>query len=335
MIYLVYGNQYPILKKSVKKLVTKCFNGEIDEFSYVKLNAKETLVQDIVSECEFIPLGSEKKVVLVYNPYFLLTTKEKCSIEANQDYSLFEKFIESLLNDEESICDLIFMVESTSINKKSKIYKLLDSSNNGKIIFEEGLSKESLLINGIAYFNKKGATITQSALNILLERIGDDISSFIQEAEKLVLYTKNIKEEDVRVMVHTPLEQNTFLILDNLINNKIAEAIKIFRDLVVLKEEPIKLINQISSQFRIYPQVSYLLYEKNMDQKEIADELSIHPYRVKLATSVVSKIKYMELLNILDYLHVLDMKIKKSEVDPNIAFELFLLNFNDIKRGNY
>ena len=74
MIYLVYGDQYPLLKKRVQRMVKSILGDEIDEFSYVRLSAKENLVQDIVYECSLLPfLG--KKVVRIDDPYFLTSVK--------------------------------------------------------------------------------------------------------------------------------------------------------------------------------------------------------------------------------------------------------------------
>ena len=89
MIYLVYGDQYPLLSKRVKRMVKSILQDEIDEFSYVRINAKETLVQDIIYECSLLPfLG--KKVVRIDDPYFLTSLKEKVSIEKEQDYDSFK-----------------------------------------------------------------------------------------------------------------------------------------------------------------------------------------------------------------------------------------------------
>ena len=332
MIYLVYGEQYPIIKKRVNKLVNQCFNGEIDDFSYVKINGREVTVQDIVKECEFIPLGSDKKVVYVYNAYFFGSIKEKVTIENEQDYLRLEKFLNSYFASSSNMVDVIFSLENKSINKKSNIYKLLEKEEKqATILFEEGLTKETLSQNGIAYFQKKGVKISQEALDLLLTKIGDDCSTFIQEAEKLCLYKKEIDVNDVHIMVPTPLEQNTFLMIEHLFNSKINEAIKIYRDLLILKEEPVKLINLFASQVTTYSQICYLYKIKKMSQEEIASSLNIHPYRVKLICRNFVRLTYDNLLNVIDYLQKLDNDIKSMKVDPYIGFELFLINFDDIK----
>lgn len=324
MIYLVYGEQYPLVKKRAQRIIKSVLNDEIDDFSYVRMNGKEDLVQDIVYECNLIPLGG-KKVVRIDEPYFLTSIKEKVSIDKEQDFKTLSDYI---LNDNsEEVC-LLFVCETGSLNKKSEVYKAIEK--NGQIIFEEGLSIDSLRLTGVKYFEKKGSHISSEALELLLERVGDDVSKFILEADKLSLYSKDITPDDVFKMVPLPLEQNAFNICENLINNKISHAIKIYRDLITLKEEPVRLLYLFASQFRFYCQVAYLYKIEKKSQENIATTLKVHPYRVKLACRILVNISYDKLIYVMDYLFDLDAKIKNMEIDPYIGLELFLVNFNEI-----
>ncbi len=329
MIYLVYGDQYPLLSKRVKRLVKSILGEEIDEFSYVRLSAKEVLMQDIIYECSLLPFMG-KKVVRIDEPYFLTAVKEKISIDKEQDYESFKKFI--LGTSSEDIVDVIIVLETSSINKKSDIYKAIEK--NGKIIFEEGLTIEALHQTGIQYFARKGCTISHEALNLLLERVGENVSLFIQEADKLCLYSKSINEDDVFKMVAIPLEQNAFNICEYLLSNKIGDALKVFRDLLTLKEEPVRLLNLFASQFRTFSQVSYLYQIEKLPQEDVASKLKMHPYRVKMLCRSLVKIKYQEILNIIDELFKMDTNIKEMAIDPITCLELFMINFNDIKLGN-
>ena len=329
MIYLVYGEQYPLLSKRVKRLVKSILGDEIDEFSYVRMSCKEVLMQDIIYECSLLPFMG-KKVVRIDEPYFLTSVKERVSIDKEQDYDSFKKFI--LSTSSEDIVDVIIVLETSSINKKSEIYKAIEK--NGKIIFEEGLNIEALHQTGIQYFQRKGCTISIEALNLLLERVGENVSLFIQEADKLCLYSKSINEDDVFKMVAIPLEQNAFNICEYLISNKITDALKVFRDLLTLKEEPVRLLNLFASQFRTFAQVSYLYQIEKLPQDEIASKLKMHPYRIKMLCRSLVKIKYKEILNIIDELFNMDTKIKEMAIDSVTALELFMINFNDIKVGN-
>lgn len=324
MIYLVYGEQFPLVSKRVKKIINSILVDGIDDFNYVRFDAKEMTVQDLVYECSLLPFG-DHKVVRVDNPYFLGSIREKISIEKDQKYSVLENYI----NQPNEFVDVIFVLESKTVNKKNDIYKLIEKK--GKIFFEEGLSLETLNQTAKIYFQKKGVNISDEAINLLLERTGDNVSRFIQEADKLSLYGKEINVDDVHIMVPVPLEQNAFNICEFLITNQINKAIKVYRDLLVLKEEPVRLIALLASQFRLYTQISYLYTIEKNNQDDVASQLKIHPYRVKLMCRNLVRISYFQLLLVMEKLYQLDYKIKSMEVDPVIGLELFLVNFNSVR----
>ena len=327
MVILIYGKQYPLINKRCKKVVSSILGDEIDDFSYVKINGKETLVQDIVYECSLLPLGG-KKVVQVDYPYFLAPTKEKTEIEKNQDYKSLVEFIN---NDNNEEVTLLFIIEEDKLNEKNEVVKAI--KNKAKVFYEESLTIDSLKTTAVTYFQRKGSSITQEAVDLLFSRIGDDVASFIQEAEKLCLYKKNITAEDVAVMVSVPLEENALTICDSLINNKLSICLKTFRDLLTQKEDPVRILLILASQFRTYMEISYLYQIKRENEDSIAQTLKIHPYRVKLACRNLYKLKFNQLCRIMDYLYKLDCKIKGMEVDPINGLELFFINFNEI-RGN-
>ena len=325
MIYFIYGHQLPVIKKTLKNLIKTCLNGiEQDDFNVQKLSARLVPIQEIVFDAMSLPLGSEKKVLVVTEPYFLSNEKEKVSFDKEQDFDSLIKY----LHNPSSATDLIFFLETREINTKNEVYKVL--KEKAKIMPQDVLTEEMLKNMGMGIFVRKGATITQDALDELVVRCGDDVSKFTSEATKLSLYKNEINIDDVRLMVSARLEDNAFNMCEALIQGKISKALKIYYDLRINKEEPVRLISLLASQFRFLTQVSYLL-SKNMTFDAIASELKCHPFRVKKSSQSLVMISQKALRNILDELYKEDFAIKSGEKDPYLTFELFLINFNNIK----
>lgn len=325
MIYFIYGHQLPVIKKTLKNLIKTCLNGiEQDDFNVQKLSARLVPIQEIVFDAMSLPLGSEKKVLVVTEPYFLSNEKEKVSFDKEQDFDSLIKY----LHNPSTATDLIFFLETREINTKNEVYKVL--KEKAKIMPQDVLTEEMLKNMGMGIFVRKGATITQDALDELVVRCGDDVSKFTSEATKLSLYKNEINIDDVRLMVSARLEDNAFNMCEALIQGKISKALKIYYDLRINKEEPVRLISLLASQFRFLTQVSYLL-SKNMTFDAIASELKCHPFRVKKSSQSLVMISQKALRNILDELYKEDFAIKSGEKDPYLTFELFLINFNNIK----
>lgn len=326
MVYLIYGEQYPTIKKKLRQLKNQILGEYVDEFCYVSLSCRTTTVQDIVFESSKPALFSPAKMVVASEPYFLTTSKERVEIEKHQDYEVLKKYLENSSDE----CHLVFVYEGSNISTRNEIYKLI--AKYGKVEVVEQMNQNQFASVAGQYFIKANVKIDQNALNELVFRCGLDLSKFLMEANKLCLYTNHIKLDDVENMVSLKPEQNAFAIAENLMKGNFKNALKIYYDLRILKEEPVRLIALMASQFRILTQVGFLL-EKGGNKDSIAKEMSIHPYRIQLAISNLNLLSYQKATVILEKLYDLDYRIKSGLVDPYYGFELFLLNFNEEKAG--
>ena len=323
MIYLISGKQNIRLKSQMKSIVKKSL-GEIDAINFVKHDASYTLVQEIVDEANYLPLGYDHKAVVVDNPYFLLKEKGRNKIESEQNYQELIDYI----NHPDEGCDLIFLVNTSDsdIDKKSEIYQAIEK--NGQVI---ALSepKENEWSQVVAhYFKEKwpNVTIDNDAVQELARRTEGDYASLFNNGSKLALYTDHIRFDDVTLMVTRPLEENAFLLFNYLLDNKNIEAVSLYRDLKSSNVEPVTLISMIANQFRLLNRVSYL-NKKRYDNDAIAQELNINPIRAKILRKNSMVISQNAINKTLEDLYQLDFNIKSGLVDRFYSFELFLINF--------
>ena len=119
MIYLIYGNQIPAIKNRLKRIIKERLD-IIDEMTYVRYDGNNVLVQEVVDDANYLPLGYEHKLVALDNCYFLEKPKPRNKIESDQDYQKLKDFISH--PSEES--DLVLIANTLSIDKNSEIVKL-------------------------------------------------------------------------------------------------------------------------------------------------------------------------------------------------------------------
>lgn len=320
MVYLIYGNQTPSIKSRIKKIVKERLP-EYDDFNFVKFDASNVLIQDIIDEANYVPLGYDRKVVVAENCYFLMKQKGKNTIEADQDYDSLIDFI----NHQSEECDLILTVPTLSISVTGDIYKLI--KEKGNIIEIPDLDQRGWK-DGVRRYclENAGLRIDNDAIDELAERTSGDVALLQTSVAKLSLYTDHVRYEDVVLMVVRPLDDNTFLIFNYLLQGKNASAVKLFRDLRVTNVEPVSLISMLANQFRLLNQVMYLSRNGSGDD-EIAKELNIKPIRVQILRKNALSISEKAVHRTLKDLFELDLQIKSGQVDRFYAFELFLINF--------
>ncbi len=323
MIYLISGNQNIRLKSQMKSIIKKSI-GEIDLMNYVKLDATLVLVQEIVDEANSLPLGYDKKAVVIENPYFLFKERSKVKIEGDQDYDKLINYI----NHPDEGCELIFLVNTSSntINEKSPIYQAI--KENGQIVAINEPKDDEWEQVVAQYFKSKWPEIKidNAAIKELARRTEKDYASLFNNGSKLALYTNHIHYEDVVLMVTRPLEEKTYLLVNYLLDNRNIDAVSLFRDLKDNNEEPVTLINMIANQFRLLSRVSYLA-RKGYNNDQIAKELGISVGRAAMQRKNSMVISQKRIKQVLEDLYQLDLQIKSGLVDRYYSFELFLINF--------
>lgn len=314
MVSLVYGLQDVRVLNKVNELV-KNFLDDINEFTYVIYDAEKVSLQDIVSDANTLPFGFDKKVILIKNPYFLSSAKEpKLPFEVNYD-----SFIEFLKQDNPSSMIILSFVGDID-NRKSLVKTI---KGYAKLYEISDIEKNEWNVIAKRLFNELGVKLSEESLNFFVSRMNNDLGHMMREVEKLALYSKNITKEDIELLVAKPLEENSFLMVDAIINNDLNTLLSIYQDLKLQNEEPTRILAMITNQLSLQYQVSSLA--ASYSEKEIASMLNIHPYRVKLMIQKMRKLSNKDILYIIDKMAKLDYEIKTGEIDKYQGIELFFI----------
>lgn len=319
MLYLLYGPQGIMLNKQCQKILKDNLS-IVDDFHCVKMDATETLIQDIVDEADLPSLTGDRKAIVINKCYFLKQEKGKEKIESEQNYDALLQYLKAPNPD----TDVIFLCETDRLQERSEIVKLL--REKARVIEAKEITKEEWPRYIKQYLQKAQVSIDDDAVEEFAIRVEGDALRFTNEAKKMMLYTNHITLADIEKMIARPLEENVYAICDDLLKGKKEKAIAVYRDLLVENEEPVRLISILANQIRLLTEVGYL---RNVyaTRGEIASALGVHEYRVKLALEHLRKVSLSSLYLALDQLYQLDEDIKSGKVDRFYGFELFLIQF--------
>lgn len=319
-IYAVYGDVPELVEKETNQLIDKYLNKEPkDDFNFVKFNLYEANFHQIIEEAMTLPLFSDKKVVLVQNAYIF--TGEKVAKEQQQNIDIIIEFLEKYADD----TLIIFQVNATKLDERKKVVKVLKKQATLKKV--EQLSEQEMKQWIHAYLNDNYKDIKQDALDQFLTLTGIHYQIIMQELNKLLLYIGDrptINLEDVKAIVNRSLEQNVFLLTEYIQKSQKAQAIVLMKDLIQLKEEPIKLLALITSHYRLFYQ-SLILSQKGYSEQQISKTVGVHPYRVKLALRQARKYSLETLLDKINACAEADYQLKSSYMDKVLILELFIL----------
>ncbi|EAE2866029.1 DNA polymerase III subunit delta, partial [Listeria monocytogenes] len=234
-VYLIIGTEDYIINETKQLLIDNILKGEEVEFNYANLDLEEMPIEVVIQEAESMPFFGDKRLVMANNPLFLTTEKSKNKVEHDTAK------LEAYLNEPVDYSVLCFVARVEKLDERKKLTKLLKKTAT---VIEAKRPNENELKKWIeAKLSENNMQMSQEAITRLVELTSGQLTTAMNELQKLMLYcfdSKEITIQDVESLVVRSLEQNIFLLLDKMIAMDISGALRIYYDLLKQKEEPIK-----------------------------------------------------------------------------------------------
>ena len=311
MNYLLYGLEKFLIDKEIKNIINK---HKIEEINISKYDLEINTIKEILDDANTVSLFSSNKLIIVDNSFVFsrVTSKKIENIELLEEY----------LKQNNGDVIIIFVNPNEKLDSVKKIVKIV--KEKGKIIEFNPLKNNNSTIKNMFDDYK----LENGVIELLINRVGNNLDLLYQEIEKLKIYKiedKTINKEDILNLTTEIIDIDIFKFVDDIINKNKKEAIKTYKELLKLNEEPIKIIALIASKFRLMYQSS-ILAKKGYTEDQISEILNVHKYPVHLAIIAGYKYNPKILLKYLNDLADLDIGIKTGEKDKELALELFILS---------
>jgi DNA polymerase-3 subunit delta len=315
-VYFLYGSEAYFIQHIKQELIQKIAGN--DEDSLAVYDLEEVPIDAVISDAETYPFFSEKKLVIAENPVFLKTKPDKLPIEHH---------VESLKTYLKSPADysvLVIIAPYEKIDERKKISKLL--KKHAEVALCEPLKDHNIRQWVQDTSKQMRFEITDEAFEIMEAELIPNLHQLENELNKLSLFvgeggtvTKEIAED----LISQTTNSSSLRLVDAIIANDLQKAIRIFKDLLKMKEEPIALIGLIAYQFRSILRVK-LLKQEGYSQFQMQKQLGIHPYVVKIALNREGQFSVDKLERIMIRLAETDAAIKQGKMEKELAFELML-----------
>ncbi|MBC2325233.1 DNA polymerase III subunit delta [Listeria booriae] len=322
-IYLIIGTEDYIINETKKRLVANILDTEDTDFNYANFDLDETAIEQVIEEAETIPFFGDRRLIVASNPSFLTTEKTKSKIEHRT--ARFEEY----LNEPVDYSILVVIARVEKLDERKKLTKLL--KKQATIVDAKRPNDAELRKWILSAIKNNDFSMEIPAIERLMELTGGQLTTAMNELDKLMLYkleSREISVADVESLVVRSLEQNIFLLLDKMIALDISGALSIYYDLLKQKEEPIKILALIASQFRLLTQIK-LLEKQGFSQQQVAQKLKVHPFRVKIGARQAKSFSYEQLTATLERLAEMDFEMKTGYGDKAQKLEWFLFSLQD------
>lgn len=306
-IYVFYGEETYLVRYYKRLLMKKVIPSGLE--MNLHLCNDKTDILATVHELESYPFLHDKRMLVF----------EEINVAKNFSSEL-QTFLENLPN----YAYVLFLEHD--LDKRTKAYKYF--LKTGALV--EFKRQSSSALQKWVYQQVKAVNmqITKGAVETLLSMAGEEMDNLYNELQKLINYCLNkgfISEEDVFSICIPTLSNRIFEMINKGLRGDVAEALRMYRDMLLLKEAPIKVLILMNRQ---YLQLLHVKEAKNIgkNSKEIAVALGMNPYILqKEYYNRVDEFSIEFLQKKLKYGCELETKLKKGELSDKLAVELLLL----------
>jgi len=308
-VYLIYGTE-SYLKTFYKNKLKEVALAGGDPMNVASFAGSGISERSIIDEADTMPFFAERRVVMI------------------EDSGLFKK-AGDLADYIKNIPETTVMIFTESeVDKRNRLYKAVNEVG----VAEEfnALSEGDLLKWVGTLFKKSEKNITTDTARFFLDRVGTDMNNLVNEVEKLVCFTGErdvIEKADIMAVSSEHVEGKIFEMMDAIGSKKQEEALRLYYDLLTLRQTPAGILALTIRQFNLLYVIKDMA-ARHVDNKTIASTAGIAPYFVSKYIAQSRNFELATLKEAVAYGTELETDFKQGRIEDRIACELLIVRYS-------
>jgi len=303
--YLLYGDEGFLLHSYKTKF--KSVVADDNELNYSYFEGKDIKVDQVIAAADTLPFFCDSKLIIVEDSGWFKSAQDKLV-----DY----------LSQMPETSHILFI--ESEVDKRNKLYKKV--SEIGYVCEMNHPAEGDLSSWAARILKASDKQITSTNMQLLISRTGIDMQRLKGELEKLIAFTagrNEITKADIEAITAETEQNRIFDMVRAIVSRRKTEALKLYDDLLALKEPPLRIIFLIARQFNQMLEIKDMMNEGENAQ-------SIAAFLKQPAWSVEKSMKQLRGQN-RDILKAyvercveLEEAVKKGDMPDRIAVEILI-----------
>ena len=307
-IYLLYGEER-YLRRQYRDRLKEAMCQEGDTMNVHFYEGKDVNVGEVIDLAETLPFFADRRVIFVENSGLFKSGGEKMAeyLSAPNDTTFFV-FTES------------------EVDKRSKLYKTVQS---GGCVVEFAAQDENTLKRWIAgVLKKEGKRIAESTVNLFLQKTGTDMDNIYMELEKLICYCMErdvVEASDVEAVCTNRISNHIFDMINAIADRQLQNALKLYYDLLALKEPPMRILFLIARQCNMLLQVKEMK-AKGFDNKAMGSKIGLPPFVVGKYVTQAGRFRTADLREAVKKCVEAEEAVKTGRMNDVMSVEILIMS---------
>lgn len=314
-VYLFYGQEQYLVRHYVGQTVKKA-NIQNPDFN-LHLFDSATSAQEIFDAADAFPLLGERKCVQVCD----FPIDKAPAAEFNQ--------LLALLQDPNPTTLLVLWFETVEIDPKKpserakKLFKQIEQAGGVVVQFAHRTTGQLVktLCDGAA---RRGVRLDPTTARYIVETVGSDMSTLVQELEKLCAYVPEgtITRQVADALLCPTVESSVFSLSNALLAGDLKKSEYILSDLLFMRVEPVAIVSILAGAYvDIYR--SMAISKAGQTVQSAAKALGYYStaFRLENAARHANRMSREKILYCLQALRGADAALKGSRLQPKVVLE--------------
>ncbi len=261
-VYLFTGEEAYMIDFYTQRIIKEIFDGQDAMMNLDTFDRETKDIQGVLDSMETLPFFAPKRIV-VLKGMGLFETKNKSKAEAILNQLQRTK--------ETTICIII----EDKADKRGKLYKYI--AKEGYSHDFEYLEERELVRFIARRLKRSGKKIGQSTATYFIQTVGYELNHVVKEIDKLIDYCMHeeiIEIPDIQEVCTVHLESRIFALVDAIGMKNREEALRLYQDMMALREPETRILFMISRQLSLIYQAKILANQRQSSQ-QMAKELKV------------------------------------------------------------
>lgn len=308
-VYCLFGEEN-FLKRSYRGRLKEAIVGE-DTMNLTVWDGKDVSISQVMDMADTMPFFAERRLIVIDDSGWF-----------KKDAGNLPDYLERM----PGTSHILFT--ETAVDKRNRLYKKAASLGRAVELKRQPASELSVWVGGI--LKREGKKITNRAMSYFLSMVGDDMDRIRAELDKLTAYTGGrdvVTEADIRAVCCQQVSGKVFDMIGAAAEGRQAQALKLYYDLLAVREPAGKILALISRHFHQLLLVGEMT-EKGARTDSIAEALKISQFAAGKLRDQVRTFERERLHRYAERCAMSEEAAKTGKLADTLAVELLIVEFS-------
>ncbi|MBR5765446.1 MAG: DNA polymerase III subunit delta [Lachnospiraceae bacterium] len=322
-IYLLMGVEPYLIYQYRDKLMDALVSRD-DEINRKKYTGEIKDINAVIEYADTVPFFAQRKVLVLEDTGLFKSSDDTlASYLKDLPETTYIIFVECYRGDKSEERKY----ERTLVDKRYKLFKAVQEL--GRVIEFKRTSEDILIKWLLKKFSDEGLSITRNAMDCLLENIGNDMMMLSNEAEKLICYRmghKSIDVDDVKAVCSRNISNEVFEMVNAIAVKNKRKALKLYYDLIEVKESPMRILSLIGREFNLLLRVK-AIRGRGGGQREVTEQAGIHRSFAGRYISVSGRLSEEYLKEAINDCVETEASFKQGRLNDTMGVEMLIIKY--------